>query len=98
MISNERGCGRAAYLHACVVTGVSLAFNVSTSMEHWEAKDVSAGCQATCSRTLFVPGATAVCSGSAKSMDGCASFESLCQKGGPDLSEMSDEDEPVSIK
>jgi len=26
-----------------------------------------------CFRTLFVPGATAVCSGSAKSMEGCAS-------------------------
>jgi len=39
-----------------------------------------------------------VYSGSAKSMEGGASFESLFKKGGPDLSEMSDEDEPVSIK
>jgi len=45
-----------------------------------------------------VPGATAVCSGSEKSTEGCASFESPCHKGGPDLSEISDEDEPVSIK
>ena len=31
--------------------------------------------------TLFVPGATAVCSGSAKSMEDCASFEVFCNKG-----------------
>ena len=71
-------------------------------MERWEAKYKSSdGQQATCSRTLFVPGvpgATAVCSGSAKKE--CASFESVCHKedkGDENLFVVSDDDDTVSI-
>ena len=68
-------------------------------MERWEAKYESAdGQQATCSRTLFVPGAIAVCSGSAKK--DCASFESVCHKedkGDENLFVVSDDNDTVSI-
>ena len=74
------------------------------SMERWEAKYESAdGQQATCSRTLFVPGAIVVCSlGSAKSTKDCASFESESlyhkgDKGDEDLFVVSDDDDTVSI-
>ena len=67
------------------------------SFKQWSAGrlNVSSGCQTTCSRTLLVPGATAECSGSAKSTNDCAS---LCHKGDQDFFVVSDNDETVSIK
>ena len=72
-------------------------------MEHWEAKYVNtAGCEAVCSRTLFVPaGASNVgasCAGSATCKSASSSFQ--CNKGDVDqrpCNYSSDEEISVSL-
>ena len=86
------------YMYMHVVRNNHCQGSVATSMELWEAKYESADGEATCSRTLFVPGATAVCSGSAKSTEDCASFEAFCHKGDENLFVVSDDDDTVSAK